>query len=54
MYWEKEVTIKVYNNIMNSIKLWNEMHPMFMNSENCKAADPHRLLLNLPDKKKLK
>ena len=25
-----------------------------MNSENCKTSDPHRLLLNLPDKINLK
>ena len=27
---------------------------IFKNSENCKTSDPHRLLLNLSDKKKLK
>ena len=27
---------------------------MFMNSENGKTSDPHRLLLNLPDKINLK
>ena len=52
--WAKEISRKVYNNIMNSIKLWNRMDTTFMNSENSKASDPHRLLLNLPDKTTLK
>ena len=30
------------------------MHTIFMNSENSKISDPHRLLLNLSNKKKLK
>ena len=30
------------------------MDAIFMNSENRKASDPHRLLLNLSDKKDLK
>ena len=30
------------------------MDSLFMNSENIKTSDPHRLLLNLTDKKKLK
>ena len=54
MYREKEVTEKVYKNIMNSIKLQNRMDTIFMNSENSKTSDPHRLLLNLTDKTKLK
>ena len=35
---------------MNSIKLKNRMDTIFMNSENIKTPDPHRLLLNLSDK----
>ena len=35
---------------MNSIKLQNRMDTIFMNSENSKTTDLHRLLLNLPDK----
>ena len=38
---------------MNSIKLWNRMNSensIFMNSENSKTSDLHRLLLNLSDK----
>ena len=30
------------------------MHSMFMNSENSKTSDLHRLLLNLSDRAKLK
>ena len=54
LFREKEVTKKVYNNIMNSIKLENRMVTVFMNSENSKISDPHRLLLNLADKINLK
>ena len=41
LHQEKEV----YNNIMNSIKLQNKMDTIFMNSENTKTTDPHRLIL---------
>ena len=34
---------------MNSIKLWKRMDAIFMNSENSKTSDPHRILLNLSD-----
>ena len=44
LYREKEI---VYNKIMNSIKLWNRMDDIFMNSVNSKTSDPYRLLLNL-------
>ena len=36
---------------MNSIKLQNRMDTIFMNSENNKTSNIHRLLLNLSDKK---
>ena len=49
LYREKEVTKKVYSNIMNSIKQ-NRMDTVFMNSKNSKKSDPHRLLLDLTDK----
>ena len=39
---------------MNSIKLKNRMDNIFMNSENSKTSDTHRLLLNLTDKINLK
>ena len=44
----------VYNNIMNSNKLYYTMDTIFMNSENSEISDPHRLLLNLLDKRDLK
>ena len=50
LYREKEVTKKVYNNIMNSIKLSSKMDTIFMNSGNSKTSNPHRLLLSLSDK----
>ena len=39
---------------MNSIKLWNRIDNIFMNSDNSKTSDPHRLLLNLTDEINLK
>ena len=54
LYQEKEVIKKVYNNVMNSIKLGNRMNTMFVNSRNSKAPDLHRLLLHLSDKINLK
>ena len=39
---------------MNSIKLYNRMDTVFMNSGDSKTSDPHRLLLNLSDKINLK
>ena len=50
LYRPKKVTKKVYNNIMNSINL-DKMDNVFMNCGNSKTPDPHRLLLNLSDKK---
>ena len=35
---------------MNSVKLQYKMDAIFMNSENSKTSDPHRLLLNLSGK----
>ena len=54
LYQEKEVTKKVYNNIMNSIKWKSRMNTIFMNSKNSKTFDLHRLLCNLTDKINLK
>ena len=54
LYRAKEITKKVYNNVMNSIKLQNIMDTIFMNSKNSEASDPHRLLLNLTGKINLK
>ena len=47
LYQTKEITKKVYNSIMNSIKLQNRMDTIIMNSENSKASDPHRLYSTL-------
>ena len=52
LYKEKEFTTIIYNNLMNSIQ--NRMDTIFMNSENNKRSNPHRLLLNLSDKINLK
>ena len=49
-YWQKEV----YNNKINSIELQNRVDTIFVNSENSKASDLHRLLLNLSDEINLK
>ena len=54
LYKAKEMTKKVHDNIMNSIKLQNGMDTIFMNSENCKTSESHRLSLNLADKINLK
>ena len=50
LYRAKEITKKVYNNIMNLIIFNTKMDTIFMNSKNSKKSDPHRLLLNLTDK----
>ena len=39
---------------MNLIKLENRMDTIFINSQNSKTSDPHRLLLSLSDKINLK
>ena len=39
---------------MSSIKLQNKMNILFMNSENSKASDRQKLLLNLSEKINLK
>ena len=46
----KEVTKKVYDSIMNSIKLSSRINTVFMNSKNSKSSDRHRPLFNLNDK----
>ena len=40
LYWAKGISKKVCNNITNSIKLWNRMDTILMNSENSKTSDP--------------
>ena len=54
LYRSKEIIKKLHNNIMNSIKLQNRMDTLFMDYENSKTSDLHRLLLNLSDKISLK
>ena len=39
---------------MHSIKLQNRMDTIFLNSENSKLSNPHRLLLSISDKIVLK
>ena len=46
----KEITKKVYNNIVNSVNVKYKWNTIFMNSKNSKISDPRRLLLNLADK----
>ena len=40
LYRAKEISKKVYTNVMNSIKLHNRMDTIVMNSENSKTSDP--------------
>ena len=54
LYQVKEMTKKVYKNIMNSIKVQYKMETIFMNSRSSKTSDFHRLLLNLLEKINLK
>ena len=44
LYWPKETTKKVYNNIMNSIELSKKMDTIFMNSKISETSDPHKIL----------
>ena len=53
LYWAKAITKRVFNNIMNSIKLQKRRDTIIMNSENDKILDPHRLLFNLLEKTNL-
>ena len=46
LYRANEITQKVYNNIMNSVKYNTKLNTIFMNSKNSKISDSHRLLLN--------
>ena len=49
LYQAKEITKKVYSNIMNSIKLLNRMNTIFMNSGNSNTSDLYRLLFYFSD-----
>ena len=50
LYQAKEITKKVYNNIIHSINLQITIDTIFMNSKNSQTSDLHRLLLKLTDK----
>ena len=50
LYRSKEITKKVYNNIIKSIKVQYKMETIFMNSENSKTPEYHVLTLKLADK----
>ena len=52
MYRSREITKKVYNNIMNSIQIWYKINTIFMNSKSVlkKTSALYRLILNLSDK----
>ena len=54
LYQQKEVTKKVHNNIINSIKVSYKIDTILMNSENSKTTNPYGLLLNLSEKTNLK
>ena len=54
LYWAKAITKRVFNNIMNSIKLQKRRDTIIMNSENDKILNLHRLILNLSEKTNLK
>ena len=52
LYQENEFTKKMYNKIIDSIKIESkngQIPTMFMNSKNSKTCDPHRLLFKLTD-----
>ena len=44
----------VYNNIKNSIQIYQNGYYIFLNSENSRIYDSHRLIVNLSDKMNLK
>ena len=54
LYRAKRITKKVHNYIMNSISLYNKKEAIFMNPNNSRRSDFHRILLNLADKISLK
>ena len=49
MYRTKEITKKVYNIIMSSIKVYYKIKTIFLNPKNSKISDPRRLLLMFLD-----
>ena len=49
LYQSKEITKKVYNNIIQWIQLL-KMDTIFMKSENSETSEPHVLIFKLSDK----
>ena len=49
LYQSKEITKKLYNNIIKSIQL-QTMDTIFMKSENSRTSEPHILILKLTDR----
>ena len=54
LYQAKEITKNVCINMMNSNNVSYKLSKIFMNSKNSKTPTPHRILLNLAEKNKLK
>ena len=50
LYQSKEITKKVHNNIIKSIKVKYKMDTIFMNPENSRTSEYHVLILKLTDK----
>ena len=50
LHQSKEITKKVHNNIVKSIKVSYKMDTIFMNSENSKTSEYHVLVRKLIDK----
>ena len=49
-YQSKEITKKVYNNIIKSIKVYCKIDTIFINSENSRTSEYHVSILKLADK----
>ena len=50
LYWAKEITKKVYNNMINLIQIQYKGDTIFMHSKNSKISDHHKLLVNISNK----
>ena len=51
LYRSKKLTKQIYKSLINTI---SNMETIFMNTENSKMSEPHRLKLDLADKLNLK
>ena len=54
LYQSKEITKKMYSNIIKSINVKYKMDTIFVNSENSRTSEYHVLVLKLTDKLDLK